>query len=819
MTDFAQDLEAYISALVSRMTLPHKVRLISGADYWTTVGDASIGLEQIVFSDGPVGVRGKAWDEGDPSLCLPSPTAFAATWDEELVAQLAELLAAEAHRKGVHVLLGPTLNLHRSPLGGRHFECFSEDPLLTGRIGAVYVRALQRYGVGATPKHFVANDSENERRTVDVRVDERTLREVYLAPFEEAVAAGAWLMMSAYNGVNGHTMTEHPLLRNLLKTEWGFDGVVVSDWTAVRSTVPAAKGANDLAMPGPAEVWGAPLITAVRSGQVPEEAIDAKVCRILRLASRVGALVGVPQPKIALPQPLDVRKILRAAAARATVLLHNRNGLLPLDRRCLRRLAVIGPNAAVPQIQGGGSSSVVPPYTVSPLEGIRDAVADDVEVTHNAGTGTGEVLYPIPPDLLTDPSTSETGVEVRFLDSSGAVIRIEHHRAAALMWAGDPVPAATTIELRTQLRSREDGEHGLGVIGEGRFRLEVERDVIFDAAIQSSGSPARAQFPYRAGIVEFTAGKPVNISLVHTLESGAVGAAMALAIVEPTSSDDAKLEAAIADAKAADVAVVVVGTTSRLENEGFDRGSIVLPGRQAELVRRVAAANPRTVVVVNAGAPVDLSWSHDAAALLVSWFPGQEFGDALADVLFGVREPSGRLPTTWPNAQEDVPVLNTRPHKGRLKYNEALHIGYRAWALADTPPAYPFGHGLGYTTWEYRGLHSDASLTAGDGTVASVHIANTGSRRGRHVVQVYLRRPESEIDRPALWLAGFATVVADPGEHKEVPVVLAARTFQHWSTDEGQWRNEFGAFTMLAGPSSAELLLQAQIVVESSRVS
>src|SRR5690349_7936583 len=363
-------MEDLLRARLSELSLDEKVRLLTGADFWAL--HEVPGLRRLVTSDGPAGVRGERWDEREPSANVPSPTALAATWDEARIERLGGLLAAECRRKGVDVLLAPTVNPHRSPYGGRHFECFSEDPLLTARIGIAYVNGLQRAGVGATVKHFVANDSETERFTLDARVDERTLRELYMAPFETIVKeARPWAVMAAYNQVNGHTMTESPLLRDVLKDEWGWDGVVMSDWFAGRS-LDAASAALDLVMPGPSGPWGDALVEAVRDGRVSEEVVDDKVLRILRLAARVGALEGAPAP--ATPPAFDVAAELRATAAASFVLARNHGTLLPLNGPTLRRVAVIGPNAAVARTLGGGSATVFPPYTVSPLEGIRAAL-------------------------------------------------------------------------------------------------------------------------------------------------------------------------------------------------------------------------------------------------------------------------------------------------------------------------------------------------------------------------------------------------------------------------------------------------------------
>jgi beta-glucosidase len=810
--------EKHIDALLSQLTLEQKVRLVSGADAWSTCAEPAIGLAPIVMSDGPVGVRGHVGDERDPSVTLPSPTALAATWDESLVARLAEILASEARRKGVHVLLGPTLNLHRSPLGGRHFECYSEDPLLTARIGVAYIRALQSFGIGATPKHYVANDSETERLTVDVVVDERTLRELYLSPFEQAVAAGAWLVMSAYNSVNGQSMSESSLLLNPLKREWGFDGLVVSDWTAVRSTIPAALAANDLAMPGPSEVWGQQLVAAVRCGLVAESDIDQKVRRILRLAGRVGSLKGVEPPAaVALESP-SPGPVLREAAAAAMVLVRNEGNFLPLSIADLREVAVIGLNAAEGQIQGGGSAGVIPPYSVSPIGGLRAALGDKVEVTYSSGVDICDGMSPIPVSRIENPETGAPGIRVRLLDAEGHEVNVEDREAVQLAWSRERLDSVNEIEMRGRVRASGEGNYQFGVgevAGAAGFRLEVNDNVLVDETVSPEDDQVFSMqwLPHRSGEIKAAAGEELDVVLTLRVAPHRLAAAATMYMRELVVPEEERLARATAAAVQADAVVVVVGTTPRTESEGFDRTSLVLPGRQDELVRVVAEANPRTVVVVNSGAPVEMPWRSEVAAVLLTWFPGQEFGNALADVLVGIREPGGRLPTTWPVQQDDVPVLATAPQDGKLAYREGLHLGYRAWARIGRKPAYPFGHGLGYTNWSYRSLEHEDSVDPQMGIVVRVHVANVGNRSGREVVQVYLQRPGSSIERPALWLAGFAPVTLGPGEEADVEVPVAIRAFEHWSVERHRWEREPGPFTLLAGSSAADLPLDSVVIL------
>jgi beta-glucosidase len=658
-------LDELIDKLVTRLSLEQKTRLLSGDTAWTTHAEPAIGLRAIVMSDGPVGLRGTTGGLGDASVCTPSPTALAASWDPELAREVGGLLAAEARRKAVDVLLAPTINLHRTPFGGRHFECFSEDPYLTAEIGQAYVDGLQSSGVAATIKHYVANDSETDRFTYEAVIDERPLRELYLRPFEDIIAtAHPWLVMAAYNAVNGPTMTENPLLSAPLNSEWNFDGLVVSDWKAVRSTAESAQAGTDLAMPGPKTRWSDDkLAAAVRRGEVDESAVDEKVRRLLRLAARVGALEGANAPApVTSPDTADAPGLLRRAAAAGMVLVRN-DGILPLDPASLRRVAVIGPNAEQVCVRGGGSARVEPAYVITPLQGLAAALEGHAEIVHAPG---------VLPDGAPDDEIA---------------------RAAAL--------AAT-----------------------------------------------------------------------------------------------------------ADVAIMIVGTSDSIESEGFDRTTLALPDRQAELVEAVLRSNPRTVVVVNSGAPVELPWLDEAPATLLVWFPGQEAGHALADVLTGAREPGGRMPTTWPQHTGDRPLPSPVPADGKLRYAEGLHIGYRAWLRSGAEPALPFGSGLGYTTWRFDTLVMHAAADGADAT-ARVTLTNTGPRHGTQTVQVYLSRPDSAVERPARWLGGFARVTAAPGDTVTVDVTVTRRQFAHWSPADHRWTCEPGTFVVLAGDSAASVPLRS----------
>ncbi|MBK3577880.1 glycoside hydrolase family 3 protein [Streptomyces sp. MBT65] len=825
------DDEAEFARRLCALTLEQKVRLLTGADFWSLHPEPAVGLRRLVVSDGPAGVRGELWDERSPSANVPSPTALAATWDEPLIQQLGGLLAHEARAKDVDVLLAPTVNLHRTPYGGRHFECFSEDPLLTARIGVAYVRGVQGGGVAATVKHFVGNDSETQRMTLDARIGERALRELYLAPFERIVGeGGVWAVMAAYNGVNGHSMTESPLLREVLHDDWDFDGLVMTDWFAARTTEPSARAALDLVMPGPLGPWGDALVAAVRKGKVDESLIDDKVLRLLRLAARVGALSDLPAP--ARPPHHDAASVaarLRETAAAGFVLARNEGAQLPLDREPLTRIAVLGPNAAVARTLGGGSATVFPSYTVSPLDGIRAALGDDVEVTHGIGVTPQTRVPAAALTHLRHPDGSGAGVEVNFLSEDGTLLGAERRTGGAYTWMGSYGPGVPTgqvarVEAHTVVRATVAGRYAIGGSGIGRFRLSVAGAEVFDVRLQLPPGADLVEGlmtpPQHLHTVELAEGEETEVVLTHDIVSSdeALGDAVTmfqLNVQPPHGGDDEEIERAVALAREAEVAVVVVGTTEEVESEGFDRDTLALPGRQDELVRRVAEANPRTVVVVNSGAPVLLPWADDVAAVLLAWFPGQEFGNALADVLLGIAEPGGRLPTGWPVSEDGLP--STEPIDGVLAYDEGLFIGYRGNGRTGyQPPRYAFGHGLGYTTWDYVSIDVPGDVPSGAQLALDVRIRNTGTRHGKEVVQVYASRPGGDVERPLRWLAGFAVIEAAPGEEVVATVTVDARAFEHWDTETGAWATESGIFTLEAGTSSTTLPLTVDVTVGRS---
>ena len=807
-----------VRELLKVLTLEEKVAILTGCDFWNTQPNATINLRKLLLSDGPAGVRGEFWDERDNSLNLPSGSALGSTWDPEFAREVGVVLALEAERKGVDVVLGPTINLHRTPLGGRHFECLSEDPFLTGSISVGLVQGVQSQGKGSCPKHYVCNDSETDRLQVNIKIDERTLREVYLRPFEDAVIKGkAWAIMSAYNSVNGVTMAENDLLQTPLRSEWNFDGVVISDWGAVRS-VQSAGAEQDLVMPGPEGPWGDALVVAVREGIVAEEAIDRKVERILLLASRVGAIGNNNSPEnrqvLQNDIPNELVSFARRAASEGSVLLKN-NSQLPLSVEKVQSVALIGHNARLARSQGGGSATVLPKSVISPLDALKKLFEEKLQ--YRIGVIVQEGIIPFAKDEVFNKFSGVPGIQISMFDSDGAQIHIEDRFTTDLIWLDShaPLSDAARMQITCTYRPSKSATELLGFGSVHPVVLCVNGQEFLSASLKPTSedpfsslmAPAFISKPY-----EFSAGEDVEIKLDIDLSNrtGIDLHAMSFkfGIEADKTCDDKTIQEAVVLARASEIAIVVVGTNSDVESEGADRVSTNLPGRQDELVSAVAAVNKNTIVIINSGSPVQLPWADKVSAILLTYFSGQEMGNALVDMLTGISEPGGRLPTTWARSERDIPVLNCTPNYPaiELPYEEGLHIGYRAWLKSELEPLFYFGTGLGYTTWVLFDLQASHSKSAD--VVVKLKAKNSGQRRGKHVVQVYAARPDSSIDRPLRWLVGYAVVRAEPGEIAEIEILISKKEFAHW--DSG-WQIEEGIFSILVGSSVVDLPLSAEL--------
>ncbi|MBV9327128.1 MAG: glycoside hydrolase family 3 C-terminal domain-containing protein [Chloroflexi bacterium] len=803
--------EAELRALLAQLSLDEKVRLMTRVELPTPWEVPRIGLRPIRLSDGPAGVRPQSPD--DYPLLTPCETALAASWDPGLLRRIGELVGDEAKRRGVHGLHAPNVNLPRSPLGGRDFEQYSEDPLLSGTLAVAWLSGLQSRRVASVVKHLAANDSETERQLMNSVVNERVLREVYLLPFEMAVQAGAWGTMSAYNRVNGTFCGEQPyLLRQVLKDEWGFDGFVISDAGGTRSTAPAVLAGLDMELPGPGrpQRFGEPLAEAVRAGEVAEEVVDEAVLRILRLAQRAGILGSHSAPEV---QPVDdPRGLLREAAAAGFVLLHNDRGLLPLKLKPGETLAVIGPNATEPAYQGGAFSQLpLPDSTETPLSAIRERFSN-VNVVHERGAPAARkvpLLREVPSVAAHDGVSPGLTVEY-FWESTPAdqpLVR-EVRTSGSMIWFRMPgigTPTAPGRVLVSGILTPEvSGVHTFVAGSSAGFEVRLGGQLVASQphppTIDDMGYLMRPSLVTVERHLE--AGVPVRLD-VEVRFGPSKAHSFHIGCRPPTPTD--LLERAVAAAQTADTVVLVVGETQDSALESADRSTTRLADDQLELIEQVCAANPRTVVVVNAAHAVDMPWAERAAAVMCTWFPGQEFGAALAGVLSGDLEPGGRLPVTFAQNEADYEVFDLTPINHDLAYESEPTIGYRHFLKDGITPRFAFGHGLGYGSFAIENLAVER--TSESGARVAVTVRNTSGRAGKEVVQVYVRAP-GNVGSGAPELKGFAPVWLEAGESRPISIDLDRRAFRHW---QDGWIITPGTYVISVGRSSQDLALQGSV--------
>ena len=694
-------VEQRVEDLLRRMTPVEKAMMLSGSGWMETQPNARLGIPAIKMADGPLGVRNwvgpSARTNAEPVLTtsFPSGIAIGATWDVELAQRQGQALAQEVKALGRDMILGPTVNINRQPLWGRNFEGYGEDPYLTSRLGVAFIKGVQSEKVIPSVKHFAANNQEFERHRIDEKIDVRALHEIYFPAFKAAVQeAGVWAVMNAYNKVNGQWCAENPfLLTETLQKRWGFEGFVISDWGSTYSTAPTVAAGMNLEMPGGEAMrkWmtttdfkeagnGAGWLTrekvlaAVAAGQLTEEAVDDSVRRMLRVMFSAG-LFDTTRTGGGEIDTTEQKAVARLAATESIVLLKNEGGALPLGSPKIRSVAVIGPSAAIPRTGGGGSSLVRPRYSVTALDGIKQAAGEQVKVDHALGV---------------------------------------------TMQGDDPVNE--TPEARARLRN-----------------------------------------------------------------------------------------AAVELARKADAAIVVVGNSFKLESEGFDRPFMDLPAGQDDLIEAVAAANKNTIVVIVAGSPVTMTkWIGRIPAVVQAWYGGQEAGHAIGDILFGVQNPSGKLPVTFPKRWPDSPAYGNYPGENlHVNYAEGIYVGYRGFDKLEVEPLFPFGHGLSYTKFDYSGLKiSPAKVASGKQVEVTMLVRNSGSRSGAEIVQLYVHDVKSSVDRPLKELKGFQRVMLNAGESRNVSFTLDKSAMSFFSTAKDDWVAEPGAFEVWIGASSRDIRLK-----------
>jgi beta-glucosidase len=812
--------QSRIESLLAQLTLSEKVSLMAGANFWETVAIPRLGIPSIKVSDGPNGARGGGSLVGSSvtAACFPVGVALASSWDRDLMFEVGVALGQETKTKGAKMLLAPTVNIHRSPLNGRNFECYSEDPYLSAQMAVGYITGLQSQKVGATVKHFIGNDSEFQRNTISSEITERTLREIYLPPFEAAVKVGkTWGVMSSYNKINGVHADEHAeLLQDILKNEYGFDGIVMSDWTGTNSTVNAAKNGLDLEMPGPTRWRGEALVKAVEAGTVKLEAIDEAARRILRTIERVGAFED-PEPKLEQAiDRLEHRSLIRRAASESMVLLKNANNILPLEKSKLKSIAVIGPNVKTAQIMGGGSAQVSAHYVVNPFEGLQNAVGNDVILGYELGCTNHKLLPRLEGKQVS--TGTEAGFKLEYFnnqDLSGVAVHSQVVQGSEQLMFGEIAPGlnpdAFSARLSTTYTPDLDGVYQFSVQSVGKTRVLVNGQEIIDNWTNQTKGESFFGFGTTEviGSISLIAGKTYQLSLEYNNADVGFFAAFRLGHLPPIASD--AIDSAATLAAKSDVALVFVGTNGDWESEGHDRADLELPGEQVELIERVAAANPNTIVVLQTGSPIVMPWLNKLAGVVQTWFPGQECGNSIADVLFGVVNPSGKLTQTYPLRLEDNPAFINYPgDNGRVYYGEGIYVGYRYYEKKAVTPLFPFGFGLSYSSFEYSNLRLSTDKLESDQSLSvSVDITNTSARAGQEIVQVYVRDPLASVHRPNKELKNFSKVMLEPSETKTVTITLARDAFAYWDDLQHAWVAEAGEFEVLVGSSSQDIRARA----------
>jgi len=804
-----------INDLLAQMTLNEKISMLAGADLWHSVGVPRLGIPQFKVTDGPNGARGAWGDMGPQSVATPVGIAMGATWNPELIEKVGNVLAEEVKAKGAHILLAPTVNIHRTPIAGRNFECFAEDPFLSGMIASAYVKGIQEKGAGACIKHFVANDQEFERTSISSEVDERTLREIYLEPFRIAIRnSKPWAVMSAYNRVNGIYACENDhTLKDILKDEWGFEGIVMSDWFGTYDeAVPA--GGLDLEMPGPARWMAKDFVQkALDSGALTMEALDDKVLRLLGVIEKAGLFENPElKPERAEDKP-EHRAIIREAAREAIVLLKNENDLLPLQKT--KSIAVIGPYARMAQVLGGGSAGVTPHYATSPFDGIRVRAGDQIKVE----TAPGCFIYknlpsPAPETLFT--SDERSGLSLSLFDNtelSGAPAYSEVTTRTQFGWFDNSVPnvnqEAFSLSMEGFFMPQESGMHTFALNAIGLARLFIDDKLVIDHWAESESGQQKTVD------LELVADKGYPIRMEYSWKGNPRWRSLSLGHIPPHAPD--LMAEAVDLANRSDVVVLIAGLSKEWESEGFDRVDMKLPGAQDELIERVVEANPNTIVVLNVGSAVEMPWIDKVPAVIQLWYDSQEQGNALSDVLFGDVNPSGKLPTTIPVHLQDNPAyINYPGENGKVRYGEGLFVGYRYYDKKELAPQFPFGHGLSYTTFEYSNLHlSMDQVIPEKGLDVSLDVTNTGKRTGKEVAQLYVRDINCSLARPEKELKAFAKIELAPGETKTISLHLDREAFWFFDPARNGWVTEPGEMEVLIGSSSRDIRLQEKFMLTS----
>ncbi|KAH8807690.1 beta-glucosidase-related glycosidase [Xylogone sp. PMI_703] len=812
-----------IDYVLENASVSEKCSLLSGYNFLHTTPIPRFGIPSIRLSDGPNGIRGTRFFNGVPAACLPCGTALGATWDVELIRQAGELIGKEAKAKGVAIWLGPTINIQRSPLSGRGFESFAEDPVLSGELAAAIITGVESEGVSAVPKHFVCNDQEDHRRGLETIVTDRALREIYLKPFQIALAQGKYgAIMTAYNKVNGIPCSQNSDLLKVLREEWGFKGATISDWYGTYSTAEAAKAGLDLEMPGPTLWRGKLLEAAISSMTLSVDTIDERVRNVLRLM-RKASKCKVSEEESVRNTPED-QKLLRRLSVESIVLLKNADAVLPWSM--VDSIGVIGVHAKAAAYCGGGSAQLDPYYVITPIEGLRQYVES---IEYRPGAYCHQIQPLLGPFIkradgkpgvtvtfYNEPHTASNREMLESVDISDSSFQLLDYR---------PVNANETFyaSMSGTIISENTAIWDFGVICHGTAVLYVNDELVVDNATQQRpggsffGSGTAEELGHfklehnETYIIRLEWGNGRTSKLARpgatTLSNGGarVGGC-------PQIDPQKAIEEAVSVACSQKHVVIFTGLNQEIESEGYDRQSMDLPGYSNELIDEVLDANPNTIVVIQSGTPVTMPWAHKAKVIIQAWYGGNELGSAIADVIFGKANPSGKLPMTFPKLLRDNPsYLNFNPDNARVLYGEDIFVGYRFYERMSKEPLFAFGHGLSYTTF---GL-SDLDISPNDVTIK---VTNTGLRSGAEVIQLYISPVFPTTFRPLKELRSFVKVFLDPGETTSVTIKLDCSMTSIWCEIRQAWVAEKGEYEALVGTSSDSIVLTGRFVKEKTEI-
>jgi len=805
-----KDIENRVEDLLARMTLEEKVDIVGGNDF-KTKSNARLGIPEMIMTDGPLGPNTKGHSTNYSAMIN-----LAATFNTNLMYRVAEQIGEETRIMGRNMLLGPCINIARVPHGGRTFEGFGEDPYLMSRMVVPYIKGVQSKNVITCTKHFVANNQEWNRFDVSVEADERTLHEIYYPAFKAAIQEGdSWTVMAAYNMVRGTYACENKyLLTDVLKQKWGFTGIAVSDWGGARSTVPMANSGLDLEMPT-GKYYGDKLLKVIMDGKVTEATLDDKVRRILRVMFKAGLFdESIDQYGGHSDQP-HRRELALKVARQSIILLKNENNFLPLDKNGVKSIAVIGPNGAEARMEGGGSGGLTGNYGISPLQGIKNKAGDNIKVEFERGIPERSLELPIAgPEyfILEDGSPGINAEYFNNREQEDEPVYTCVEKDINFDWGyGSPRQDVVNQEKWSakwtgKFKSPGEGWYEIGLKADNGIRMYIDGNKILDAWIDAS--PGK----FKIARYKFEADRVYDIRVDFYENIGTCRCKMGFAPYEPGDM----MEDAVKLASVSDVVILAVGLDKELEGEAVDRARLSLDEDQLQLVDKILDVNANVVVVLNNATPILMDgWLDRTPALIEALYPGQEGGNALADILFGDVSPSGKLPLTFPKKWEDSPVYGIYPGKKEVNnYKEGILVGYRHFDKENIEPLFPFGFGLSFTTFEYSGLEiSQKKMEREDTLTVNVTIRNSGGMTGDEVVQLYIHDVKASVEREIKSLKGFARVSLNPGEQKKVSFKIDKRHLSFYDVNSQSWVVESGEFEVMVGSSSKNILLKDTINV------